>query len=67
MKILEFIATVGTLIGLYYISEGNIQGFTISMLSNIAWLAWAYHTNANGVLLVNAIMIFLNLNGLGVI
>lgn len=67
LKIIELAATVGTLVGLYFISEGHAFGFAISMFSNMSWIYWGHEKNAGGIIIVNAIMIFLNLNGLGAI
>lgn len=67
MKIVEIIATVTTLIGLYFISEGMAIGFVISMFSNLAWIFYGHEEKQTGILIVNAIIMFINLNGLGVL
>lgn len=67
MKIIEFVATALTLIGFYAISEGNSHGFTISLISNVMWMFWGHDKNAISLMALNGIMIFINLNGLGVL
>ena len=67
IKAAEWLATIGTVLALYMLSESNIHGFSVGLLSNIAWMYWAHEKNASGILAVNAIMLFINLNGLGVI
>ena len=66
-KLIELLATVGTILGLYLLSEGNISGFTIGMLSNILWLYIGHEKDMYGLMLTNAILIFINLNGLGIV
>lgn len=67
VKLAEWFATIGTVLALYMLSEGNSHGFSVGLISNIAWMFWAHEKNAGGILAVNAIMVFINLNGLGVI
>jgi len=67
MKTLEFIATALTLLGFYMISDGNAQGFIISLISNLIWIIWGYDKKAFSLLALNGIMIFINLHGLGII
>lgn len=67
MKILEAIATVLTVVSLYLLSENNSHGFTIGMFSNILWMFWAHEKNSIGLLTTNAVLIMINLNGLGVL
>ena len=65
-RFLEGIAVAMTLIGFWFISEGMAIGFTISLFSNLVWIFWGHRINAKGIMLVNSVFIFLNLNGLGV-
>ena len=65
MKIIEITATILTIASLWLLSENNSQGFIVGMFSNLLWIYWAHEEDANGILLVNGILIFLNLNGLG--
>lgn len=67
IKAAEWAATIGTVLALYLLSEGNPHGFSIGLISNIAWMFWAHEKNAGGILAVNAIMVFINLNGLEII
>jgi nicotinamide riboside transporter PnuC len=67
MKILEAIATLATIISLYFLSEGVQHGFTIGLFSNILWMFWAHEKNAFGILITNALLLIINLNGLGVV
>ena len=67
IRFAEVAATIGTILALYMLSEGNSQGFSVGLISNILWMFWAHEKNAGGILAVNAIMLFINLNGLGVI
>lgn len=66
-KIIESLATIGTLVGLYLISEGNANGFTVGGISNILWMAYANEEKQTGIMIVNAILLLINLNGLGII
>jgi nicotinamide riboside transporter PnuC len=67
IKTAEWLATIGTVLALYMLSENNSAGFSIGLISNIIWMYWAHETKANGILAVNAIMLFINLNGLGIV
>lgn len=67
MHVIEAIATILTVLGLYLISEGLTVGFTVSLFSNVFWMYYATKENLNGLLIVNAVLIFINLNGLGVL
>lgn len=67
-KLIEGFAVLGTVLGLYLLSEGNSHGFTVGALSNVLWM-W-HGTNipegGKGIILVNIILLFINLNGLEV-
>jgi len=67
MKILEFFASFLTVLALYMLSENNSQGFIVGMVSNFLWIYWGHQKEALSLLALNGIMIFINLNGLGVI
>jgi hypothetical protein len=69
MKIIELIGTLLTVIGFYLISEqAYLAGFAISMLGSFFWLVWSVESKAHGIFVINAIFVFVNLNGiLGVI
>ena len=67
MKILEFVASLLTVLGLYMLSEQNSQGFIVGMVSNFLWLYWGHEKNALSLMALNGIMVFINLNGLGVL
>ena len=67
MKILEFVASLLTVLALYMLSEGNTNGFTLGIVSNLIWMYWGHEKNALSLLALNGIMIFINLNGLGVL
>ena len=66
-KFIEGVAVAMTLVGFYFISEGQDIGFIISLLSNLVWIYWGHMVNGIGIMVVNSVFIFLNLNGLGVI
>ena len=67
LKIAEIIATAFTLIGLYFVSEGQALGFTLGLIGNIAWIYYGHEKNETGILVVNAVIMLINLNGLNVI
>ena len=67
MKFIEFVATAITLLGFYMISDGNMQGFTVSLVANVIWIYWGHEKNAVSLMGLNAVMIFINLHGLDVI
>lgn len=67
IRIAEWLATAGTIIGLYLLSENNIQGFSVGLFSNILWMYWANETKSNGIFFVNVVLLIINLNGLGVV
>lgn len=68
MNMIEIFATIGTLLGLFLLSEQiMIAGFTVGIMSNLLWILYAEQKKLMGIFIVNAIMIFINLNGLGVI
>ena len=68
MKFVEIFATVLTIVSLFLLSEQIlIAGFTVGIMSNILWLLYAEQKQLIGIGVVNAILIFINLNGLGVI
>lgn len=65
MRFLEFIASVLTLVSLYALSENMlIYGFSLGIIANVLWLWWGHEKTANSLMLLNASMIFINLNGL---
>ena len=66
MNFLEIFATIGTLLGLFLLSEQiAVAGFTVGIMSNLLWILYAEQKKLMGIFIVNAIMIFINLNGLG--
>ena len=67
LQVIEGLATVGTIVGLYLISEGIIYGFTISLFATILWMYVAHERNMVGLLITNVILVIINLNGLGAI
>jgi len=66
-QIIEALATVLTIVGLYLLSENVSHGFTIGMFSNILWMYIAHERNMLGLLITNLLLMFINLNGLGVV
>jgi len=68
-RLVEWLAVSGTIVGLYLISEGNSNGFSIGALSNILWIWHGYNLTSGGIgiTILNMILLGINLNGLGVI
>ncbi len=65
MKIAETLATIGTIIGFYLISENVLlAGFAISLTSNILWIIWSVDADARGILVVNCLLAFSSVNGI---
>ena len=67
--IIEAVAVAGTIVGLYLVSEGNPNGFSIGAISNLFWIIHGYSlTNGGkGIIIVNMILMGINFNGLGII
>ena len=65
--IIEEVETVLTIVGLYLLSENILHGFTIGMFSNILWMYIAHEKNMLGLLTTNALLLIINLNGLGIV
>jgi hypothetical protein len=66
-KFIEGVAVSMTLTGFWFISEGQQLGFIISLFSNLVWIYWGHKLNSTGIMFLNTIFIFINLNGLGVL
>ncbi len=67
-QIVEGLAVTGTIIGLYCLSEQLLAyGFFIGALSNILWVFHGKHLEKGGVgiISVNTILLFVNINGFG--
>lgn len=65
MKIVEILATLGTIAGYFAISLGILKiGFVLSAFSQILWLVWAYDCNARGIMVVNACLLLSSVNGM---
>ena len=67
LKFVEIVATAFTLIGLYFVSEGQAIGFTLGLIGNLAWIYYGHEKNETGILIVNAVILLINLKGLNVI
>ena len=67
MKIIETLATLLTCLGMYALSEHNDIGFSISILASVLWMVLAIDSKMMGLLVVNIVLIFINLNGTGII
>lgn len=67
MKYLEAIATALTIVSLYLLSENVAHGFTVGIFSNVVWSFIAHEKNMLGLLTTNAVLLIINLNGLGII
>jgi hypothetical protein len=65
LKAVEWSAVVGTMSGLFLLSEGIGLGFFIGLVSNILWIYYGHETNSNGIMLVNACLMLININGIG--
>lgn len=66
-QIIEAVATVLTIVSLYLLSENIAHGFTIGLFSNILWAYIAHEKNMLGLLTTNALLLIINLNGLGIL
>ena len=64
LRIVEYAATLGTILGFYIVSEGCTFGFYISLLSNILWIVWGYRTSSRGIVLVNLFLGAAAINGI---
>ena len=68
LKMIELLATIGTLIGYFLITKDiYILGLTIGLFSNIIWLYIGHERNMLGLMITNFFFIIINLNGLGAI
>ena len=64
-KIIELLATVGTVLGFFLVSaQILLVGFTISFTSQILWIIWARKAKAVGIIAVNCLLLISSANGI---
>ena len=64
-KILEYVASILTVLGIYCISDGLLMiGFSVNILSLLLWVVFSYRVKFFGLLLLDLTLLLINVKGL---
>ena len=60
---IDWIATIITLISFYLISNKDRKGFPLQMLASVFWIYFGYSVNSSAVIFINILMFVIAVRG----
>jgi hypothetical protein len=61
---LELVSTLGTLWGMYLLTEHNDMGFWVNAAANMGWLWWGWLKRSYGIMVVEVVLTLIAIKGI---